>query len=123
LWLLTQLPLILHAAALPWPQLQRLLVDPNATELLSLAATTLPSDDSGLARCRIHLGGPPEQLNPPPLVTGDDLIARGYKSGRHFSALLEHLRDEQLEGRLRTIDEAVAEAARWLEKTPDAQRR
>jgi hypothetical protein len=41
-------------------------------------------------------------------------MAHGIKSGRHFSDLLEHLRDEQLEGRLHTRDDAVAEARRWL---------
>jgi poly(A) polymerase len=123
LWLLEHLPKILTAAELPWPQLQRVLINPAAGELLALAATILPPDDPSLIRCREQLAAPPEQLNPPPLVTGDDLIRRGFKSGRHFSALLEHLRDEQLEGRLHTLEEAVAEASRWMENLADAQRR
>jgi tRNA nucleotidyltransferase/poly(A) polymerase len=114
IWLLRHLPDILSAASLPWPKLQRLLAHDRAGELLTLAASMLPESDPGLQRCREQLARPAEQWNPPPLATGDDLMAHGIRSGRHFSDLLEHLRDEQLEGRLHTLDETVAEARRWL---------
>jgi hypothetical protein len=42
-------------------------------------------------------------------------MRRGVKPGRQFAALLEHLRDEQLGGRIRTPDEAVDAARVWLE--------
>ncbi|HEX6963575.1 MAG TPA: CCA tRNA nucleotidyltransferase, partial [Lacipirellula sp.] len=107
-WLLKRMPAILTANTLPWPQLQRMLAHPASTELVSLAAASLPADDPAMIRCRRELLRPPHELDPPPLLTGDDLIAEGFKSGRHFSALLEHLRDEQLEGRLGSREEAIA---------------
>jgi poly(A) polymerase len=117
-WLLEKLPAMFQAADLPWPQLQRVLAHEGSPELLALAAAVLPADDAGLARCRSELARPAIEWNPPPLVTGDDLMAQGIKSGPHFSALLEHLRDEQLDGRLRTPDEAIEEARRWVERAP-----
>ena len=115
IWLLQQLPAMLDAATLPWPRLQRLLVHEGSGELLALAEVILPAGDAGIARCREQLTRPPVEWNPPPLVSGDDLMRRGVKPGRQFAALLEHLRDEQLEGRIRTQDEAVAAARVWLE--------
>jgi len=57
---------------------------------------------------RVLRGTPPEELNPPPALTGDDLIALGLKPGRDFKRLLEAVREAQLEGRLRTKEEALA---------------
>jgi poly(A) polymerase len=49
----------------------------------------------------------PEQLRPPRLLTGHDLIAAGYKPGPEFSKLLEMVEDAQLEGAVRTREEAM----------------
>jgi poly(A) polymerase len=117
-WLLEQLPAMLDAASLPWPRLQRLLIHDGRDELLALLAATRPADDAGLARCRAQLARPIEELNPPPLVTGDDLIRHGVRAGRQFSALLEHLRDRQLDREILTAEEAVAAARRWLSDQP-----
>jgi len=113
-WLVKHLPDLLRAAESPWPRVQRLLAHDGGAELLALAATMMPDDDPGLAHCRAQLAQGAETWNPAPLVTGDDLIAHGLKAGRHFAQLLDHLRDEQLEGRLATHDEALAEARRWI---------
>jgi hypothetical protein len=51
---------------------------------------------------------PPEQLNPAPLVTGDDLIAHGVPRGKQYQRLLEAVRDAQLEKRILTKQEALA---------------
>jgi tRNA nucleotidyltransferase/poly(A) polymerase len=112
-WLLKQLPVVLRAAGLTWSRLQRLLIHDGADELVSLMAAVLPADDPALRLCREKLALAESERNPPPLVTGDDLLAHGLRSGRHFAELLEHLRDEQLEGRLSTREEALAEAERW----------
>lgn len=113
-WLLTQIPVFHGAAELPWPRLQRLLVHDGAAELIGLMSVLLPQGDPGLRRCLDALSLSEETLNPPPLATGKDLIAHGMQSGPHFSALLEHLRDAQLEGRLTSKNDALAEAADWL---------
>jgi poly(A) polymerase len=50
---------------------------------------------------------PDEHLKPPPLLTGDDLIAEGYAPGPRFSEILTAVEDAQLEGRLRTSGDAM----------------
>lgn len=54
-----------------------------------------------------------EPLIPPPLVTGRDLIALGWKPGPHFGRVLDAVQTAQLEGTLTTKEEALA----WIEKT------
>jgi poly(A) polymerase len=53
-----------------------------------------------------------EPLIPPPLVTGHDLIALGWKPGPKFKTILEAVQVRQLEGILRTREEAIS----WVEK-------
>jgi poly(A) polymerase len=49
-----------------------------------------------------------EPLIPPPLVTGRDLIQAGLKPGPLFTEILDAIQVEQLEGRLRTREDALA---------------
>lgn len=121
MWLLEHLPAMLDAASLPWPRLQRLLVHDGRDELLALQASILPANDPGLARCREQLALPSEELNPPPLVTGDDLLRNGVRAGRQFTQLLEHLRDQQLDGALLTAEDALRAAQRWMAEHPAAR--
>jgi poly(A) polymerase len=48
-----------------------------------------------------------EPIIPPPLVRGDDLIALGLKPGPKFGEILEAVETRQLEGSLRTREEAL----------------
>lgn len=48
-----------------------------------------------------------EQIKPPPLVKGGDVIALGVKSGPLIGKLLAAIEEEQLEGKLRTREEAL----------------
>jgi tRNA nucleotidyltransferase/poly(A) polymerase len=48
-----------------------------------------------------------EPIIPPPLVRGDDLIAFGLKPGPKFGEILEAVQTRQLEGMLKTRDEAL----------------
>jgi poly(A) polymerase len=126
-WLVQNQHALRAAASQPWSRIQRLLIAPGSLELLALheaqaAADGLPTDD--LAFCRQRLAWPAEELNPPPLVTGNDLIAHGITPGPDFAILLESVRDAQLEGTVRTRSEALA----WVEQTmasgrPKAARR
>ncbi|MGO8718800.1 MAG: CCA tRNA nucleotidyltransferase [Acidobacteriaceae bacterium] len=50
----------------------------------------------------------PEQIRPTPLITGDDLIALGYRPGPEFRPMLNLVEDAQLEGTLHTREEALA---------------
>lgn len=51
---------------------------------------------------------PPEAVRPTPLLTGDDLIALGYKPGPQFTEILRTLEDLQLEGALASRETAIA---------------
>src|SRR5881398_1252181 len=61
-----------------------------------------------------------EPIIPPPLVRGDDLIALGLKPGPKFSEILEAVETRQLEGTLRTREEALE----WVKReySPGEQR-
>ena len=50
----------------------------------------------------------PEQIRPRPLLTGDDLIALGYRPGPEFRPMLSLVEDAQLEGTVQTHDDALA---------------
>jgi len=49
---------------------------------------------------------PPEQVRPARLLNGDDLLAMGFQPGPLFSQILRALEDAQLEGQIRTREEA-----------------
>jgi poly(A) polymerase len=51
---------------------------------------------------------PPDKMRPTPLLTGDDLIATGYAPGPAFKEMLAAVEDAQLEGRLKTKEDALA---------------
>ncbi len=51
---------------------------------------------------------PPAAIRPVPLITGDDLIAAGYRAGPQFKRILSAVEDGQLEGRLHNGEEALA---------------
>jgi len=49
---------------------------------------------------------PPEQVRPERLLTGDDLQAMGFRPGPLFAQILRALEDMQLEGQVKTREEA-----------------
>jgi poly(A) polymerase len=49
-----------------------------------------------------------EQMKPPPLVSGHDLIALGYRPGPAFKEILEAVEEAQLEGSVATREQALA---------------
>ncbi|HEV2194507.1 MAG TPA: CCA tRNA nucleotidyltransferase [Candidatus Acidoferrum sp.] len=57
---------------------------------------------------------PPEQVRPERLLTGDDLLAMGLQPGPEFSRILRGIEDAQLEGQIKTREEAKEYATRGL---------
>ncbi len=53
-----------------------------------------------------------EPIIPPPLVRGEDLMALGLKPGPKFGEILEAVETRQLEGTLRTREEAL----KWVQR-------
>jgi putative nucleotidyltransferase with HDIG domain len=49
---------------------------------------------------------PAEQIRPPRLLTGDDLLEMGHKPGPLFREILHAVEDAQLEGQIKTKDDA-----------------
>jgi tRNA nucleotidyltransferase/poly(A) polymerase len=107
-WILAHRFVIEAAPSVPWPRLQRVLIHEGAAELLALHEALAGPEDAALLFCRERLAWPPERLNPVPLLDGSDLIAHGLEPGPHFAALLELVRDAQLNGEITTRDEALA---------------
>ncbi len=106
-WLLDQLPMALNAAKVRWPQLQRVLINDGAAELVAMVSAMAGDDDPSVQLCDSKLALPRTELDPPLLLTGGDLIAAGFAPGPAFSSILEGVRDAQLEGRISTPDEAL----------------
>jgi poly(A) polymerase len=58
------------------------------------------------------------ELDPPPLITGDDLLAWGFEQGPIFKRLLDAAREAQLEGTVATAAEARALVERLRAEPP-----
>ena len=102
------------AGSIPWPRLQRVLTHEGAEELLALATATWGANHAGVQACRERLSLPAAQLNPEPLLTGDDLVAQGLRPGRYFGELLEFVRDAQLEQQICNREQALELANQWV---------
>lgn len=92
--------------------LKRFLRSPNFEELIELHRIDCLASHRDLSLyefCREKLAAmPEEEIRPRPLVTGDDLITAGYAPGPQFKDMLAAAEDAQLEGRVRSKDEALA---------------
>jgi poly(A) polymerase len=123
-WLLRHGTALDDAPAQPWPRLQPVLVHEGIAELMGLYQTAARlglTSQAAVDFCRQKLALPPEQLNPPPLVTGEDLIALGVPRGKLYATLLKATREAQLAGEIGTPDEAKAFATgRWRQMTRGA---
>jgi poly(A) polymerase len=107
-WLVEHHAALHGAATLPWSKLQPLLVAEGIDDLLTLTEAASPSGVEAAAHCRQLLTQPPETLDPPPLLTGDDLRSSGIPPGPQYRMILERARAAQLDGLIRTKAEALA---------------
>jgi poly(A) polymerase len=95
----------------PWSALQPLLVDDGGADLVALTearALAGQGDLADVARCRELLQQSRDELDPPPLLTGDDLIRHGVVPGPRFKTLLQTVRDAQLDGQIQSQADALA---------------
>jgi poly(A) polymerase len=97
--------------------LTRFLREDGIEELLELARIDASASNGDLQYyefCRAQLAALSEQeLHPPALVTGRDLIAIGFPPGPRFSEILHAVEEQQLEGALADRDAALA----WVRAT------
>ncbi|MCG6536298.1 MAG: CCA tRNA nucleotidyltransferase, partial [Syntrophales bacterium LBB04] len=60
-----------------------------------------------------------DELRPPRLLTGDDLVAMGFRPSPLFGEILDAVEDAQLDGTISTSDEARRLVMdRWADKLP-----
>jgi poly(A) polymerase len=92
--------------------LTRFLREDGIDELLELARIDASASNGDLQYyefCRAKLASlSEEQMNPPALVTGRDLIALGHTPGPRFSEILHAVEEQQLEGALADREAALA---------------
>src|SRR5205085_4648357 len=91
--------------------LKRFLREDGIDELLELAridASAASGDLQYYEFCRAHLASLSEDdMRPPRLLTGDDLIALGHRPGPNVGEILHALEEAQLEGTLTTRADAL----------------
>ena len=91
---------------------KRLLTGDGADDARALLRAIDPDASAALEREGERLAGDGVGLRPRPLLTGDDLIRLGLRPGPGFKGLLDLVYDAQLEGRVASLDDAVAMARR-----------
>ncbi len=117
-WLVQNHEYLRDAASLRVSKLKTILSHSGIRDLLELHradAEAVGRSTEHVAFCERMLEQWSEaELNPPPLITGNDLIRMGLKPGPRFRALLEKVREAQLEGELKTHAEATQLVRRLL---------
>lgn len=110
-WLVENRQALGDAAKLPWHVLKPFLAHFVIGDLLTLHradALAAGRDDAHVQFCEQKLREwPAEVLDPPPLITGDDLAALGLSPGPRFKELLDAVTKAQLDETVQTRDEAL----------------
>ncbi|MEE2781398.1 MAG: CCA tRNA nucleotidyltransferase [Planctomycetota bacterium] len=118
-WLIQNQRELYGATGKNWSQLQRLLAHQGREELVGWLAAEVAckrAEADDLAYCRERIAWPEEKLNPPPLLSGDTLIAAGLVPGKNFAHLIESTRDAQLDGHISTPEEAIEYAKQLADR-------
>jgi poly(A) polymerase len=122
MWLVERHQYLADAPTMRLSKLKPILVHPGISELLTLHRADAIASGKDLTHVefceRMLRDMPPEELNPPAAVTGQDLIALGMKPGPEFKRLLESVREAQLEGRIRTKSEGLRLVRELRESSP-----
>jgi poly(A) polymerase len=117
-WLVKKHQYLCDARHMRTSKLKEVLAHPGVGELLALhRADALASGCSTdhVDYCEQLLREWSEtDLNPAPLVTGNDLIAQGLEPGPEFKRLLDAVREAQLDGIVKTHEEGLDLLARLI---------
>ena len=116
-WLVEHHDSLDRAPAMRWSELQPFLVSEGIDDLLTLIETLSPERADAAAYCRRLAARPRDVLDPPPLLTGDDLLACGMRPGPQFKTFLQRIREAQLDEAVHTKAEALAMVERWREES------
>jgi len=122
-WMVDHVDQFINANSAPWPQIQRLLIDPHAANTLAIATAWSnhhQQSTAGIEFCQQKLDLPLEQLDPAPLLDGKDLQEMGLHPGPLFSKVLTAVRDAQLTGETTTKPDAAVLAQAVFQQLSDA---
>ena len=122
-WIVDHVEQFMNADSAPWPQIQRLLINPNAAKTLAIAAAWSSHHQQstvGVDFCQQKLDLPLDQLNPAPLIDGKDLKEMGLHPGPLFSKVLTVVRDAQLTGETTTKPDAAILAQAVFQQLSDS---
>jgi len=100
-----------HLASRPWSQVQPWVADPRApllADLLRARAAHGLGDAAAAAWFTAQVARPRAEIDPPPLVTGSDLLAAGVPAGPAMGQAIAKARQLQLDGLVTTTAEALA---------------
>lgn len=119
-WLVEHQAALKNAAAQPLATLKHLLASPYRDDLIELvrasaAAAGVESEDVAFVRRFLEEHGP-EEIDPPPLITGADLIDLGLAPGPEFQRLLDLVRDAQLNEEIHDREEALQLLRRLIDE-------
>lgn len=114
-WLIKHFQLLKTVENLPNHVRYPLLIQPGITELMTLQRAL---NWSTTAIETMLTETPPEVLNPPLLLTGEDLTARGYQPGPLYKTILQTVRAAQLDGQIHSTAEAFAIAEQLSQRQP-----
>lgn len=112
-WLRSNRDALVGARSFPLAKLKRLLAHPYFLDLLSQTCARLIAQKKVQELMDVEFSEhfwrstPKDQIDPPLLVTGDDLIRSGLKPGKHFKYLLDQVRDAQLDGKIASLSEGL----------------
>ncbi len=110
-WLVAYHHYLRGAKTLRESKLKRILAEPGINDLLALHRTlalATTGNTEHVDYCEYYLKAEPSgPINPPPLLTGHDLVRHGLKPGAEFAPILNQVRDAQLEGELQTKQAAL----------------
>jgi poly(A) polymerase len=117
-WLVAYHQYLGEAKKLRESKLKRILAEPGIDELLALhRADALAStgDTEQVDYCVYYLKNQPAgAINPPPILTGHDLVRHGLSPGTSFGLILEKVREGQLEGLVQSKKDALEWVDRYL---------
>ena len=117
-WLVKMHLYLRHAQEMRVSKLKRLFAHEGYPELAELykidsLASTANLDDYNFCQ-KMFEELKIEEIKPEPLITGNDLIALGLKPGPIFSKILDAIKDEQLEQKITTKEEALKKAKEFV---------
>jgi poly(A) polymerase len=103
-----------NASPSTWHRVQPVLVSEYGESTLHFAEVVLSvmkRRQPGIQFCHERMGWPMEKLNPPPVISGNDLRKLGLTPGPEFRIWLNQVRDRQLLGEIKTLSDALS----WIQ--------